>query len=284
VVVPDLFDFDHSYSASDASKTGGTKVRRFDEHLETLALVVRDLAQESVAIGGPFEVDLVGHSFGGILVPKLANLCDRRGYPVRKVVMLAPGGPLISVNRAEPIRFLKNPAEVLDKSFPAWVPTAPMKVATDIALSVLLSPNNINSHFGFYYEEYFGNVEDFGTDKPTLLLWGSVDSICVPRRGAWSFLRERFPDVEGFWVEGGDHNIQIDSVVSVARAIDSWLDPHSSCTKNSLAWNMLEKSLFFTARKLTRIDFATTPQVGASSWNLAEKASLKAEAETRSKL
>jgi hypothetical protein len=96
------------------------------------------------------ELNQTGHSFGGILVPKLANLCEQLGYPVRKVVMLAPGGPLIRINRAVTVDLIKDPEKSVKKLAPSWVPSAPLVAAANLTLSTLFSPNNVNSHFGFH--------------------------------------------------------------------------------------------------------------------------------------
>merc|ERR1740121_2682346 len=74
------------------------------------------------------------------------------------------------------------------------------------------------------FVEYLGN-RDFGTKHPTLLLWGDQDDIAKPRRAGplGRCLRSSFPHLDAFWVKGGGHNIQLDSVSTVASAMDDWL-------------------------------------------------------------
>lgn len=254
VVMPDLFDFDHGYSASDGSLSGNAKVRRFDEHLESLACVVHDMLQGLSDSGQPRHVDLVGHSFGAILIAKLATVCSQKGYAIRKVVMLSPGGPLIKIASPEAAQFMSNPWEYVERLTPSWIPTMPVKAAVKLLLSVFFSPNNINTVLGFHYHEYLGNIHGFGTDRPVLLIWGDSDIVCRPRRGAWDFLRDRFPRLEGFWVAGADHNIQLDSVVAVAKAVDRWLGPQQPFERRSGVKQFVEALLFMTNRRLIRMD------------------------------
>merc|ERR1719491_2616218 len=88
VVVPDLFDFEYGFSISDGWKNG-KPVRRVSEHIESLMCVVRYM--QSSTRGRP--IDISGHSFGGFLTAVLANRCEQNDLPIRKVVLLAPGGP-----------------------------------------------------------------------------------------------------------------------------------------------------------------------------------------------
>jgi len=252
VVMPDLFDFDHGYSASDVDKMDGMKVRRYQQHLEALACVVEDMVQNGRK--GVAEVDLIGHSFGGIVVSHLAALCAERNLPVRKIVMLAPGGPLIKINPARTTRFMNNPWETLASSLPAWVPFAPVQMGVKLLFSILFSPNNTNVLFGMDYTEYLGNIENFKSEKPVLLLWGTSDSVCRPRMDLTSFLRQNFTNITGFWVEGGDHNIQIDSVVAIAREIDTWLGKVSHQRKTSSANSVVDTLLGFTNRNIVKMN------------------------------
>lgn len=225
VIMPDLFDFDHGNSISEGGSRAG-KVRRIDEHLECLTCVVRDLLDTSPEVK---EVDIAGHSFGGMLIAMLASHLVQKGLPVRKVVLLGPGGPVIRIH-GDPIvsRFMNWPMQTIGELIPWWMPNAPVRAALGLALSVLFSPNNVNTLFGLRYQEYLGQTSSrFGTELPTLLLWGDQDKIAWPRseERLMPYLNKRFPNLEAFWVEGGDHNIQIDSFVAISRCMDDFLGP-----------------------------------------------------------
>mmetsp|Transcript_48482 Transcript_48482/g.138573 ORF Transcript_48482/g.138573 Transcript_48482/m.138573 type:complete len:598 (+) Transcript_48482:57-1850(+) len=221
VIMPDLFDFDNGLSKSSGAQAGGPKVRSTSHTLEALMYVIRDILD-----GGADEVDLAGHSFGGWLVSCLASRCQREKVPVRKVVMLGPGGPMNSLNHTPLMtQLLMNPMETIDANLPSWMPASPVKGVVGCALGVLLSPNNVNLVFGLRYSDYFGRDGAIGSAHPTLLLWGDKDRIACPRRlqSLGPYFRARFPDIEAHWVCGGGHNIQLDSAVALARAMDAWL-------------------------------------------------------------
>merc|ERR1719421_738152 len=112
------------------------------------------------------------------------------------------------------------PMKTIGELIPWWMPDAPVRAALGLALSVLFSPNNVNTLFGLRYQEYLGQTSSrFGTERPTLLLWGDQDKIAWPRSDErlMPYLNKRFPNLEAFWVKGGDHNIQIDSFVAISR-------------------------------------------------------------------
>ena len=78
VIIPDLFDFDFSFSA--------TPLRDGDieDHIEQISAVVR-----WVVMHGATEVDLCGHSHGGHITARAAVLAKEF---VRRVVLLCPAG------------------------------------------------------------------------------------------------------------------------------------------------------------------------------------------------
>jgi len=204
--------------------------------------VVKDILE-----GGASELDLAGHSFGGWLIGALAFRCRREGLPVRKVVMLGPGGIYNILNHSPMMaRLLNQPSETVDANVPWWLPAAIPRNVAELVLGVLLSPNNSNMIFGMDYNEYLGN-DRVGSDRPTLLLWGDKDNIAFPRRPEFlgPCVHALFPRVEGHWVRGGGHNIQLDSAVAVARAMDSWL---RGCAQGD--GGTVEKLLFMLDPKL----------------------------------
>lgn len=263
VVMPDLFDFDYGWSKSDDSRTGGTPVRHVTQHLECLICIVEDLASSSPT----GTVDLAGHSFGGYMVARLARCCEHRGLPVRKVVVLAPGGPPQDLNNGPwAYRFMNEPDETLAALKPAWLPQAPLRVARDAALGVLFSPNNCNVLFNLAWREYAGAAEQFGTNLPTLLLWGDCDTVAIPRRRGdlYPYLRAQFPDLRGFWVVGASHNLQIDAAVVCARAMEAFLDPPHGGGAGS--GGLAEAMLSLTDRRLLRMDLDNVDPIPPSAW------------------
>eukprot|EP00927_Polykrikos_kofoidii_P056170 TRINITY_DN50331_c0_g1_i1.p1 TRINITY_DN50331_c0_g1~~TRINITY_DN50331_c0_g1_i1.p1 ORF type:complete len:615 (-),score=40.82 TRINITY_DN50331_c0_g1_i1:41-1885(-) len=226
VIIPDLFDFDHGLSASKRMKEGPDgwtpeKVRRASESVESLICVVQDLLQ-----GGATAVDLVGHSYGGFLIGCLANRCERERLPVRKVVLLGPGGPATSISpSAAAVSFMVDPMKEIEMRRLRLLPDSPVKLAVASCLGVLLGPNNVNILCGNRYAEFLA-LKKWGASCPTLVLWGDKDSTARPRVTAEliPFLRRCFPQLDAFWVEGGSHNIQVDSVLSLTEKIDGWLN------------------------------------------------------------
>merc|ERR1712232_661543 len=75
-----------------------------------------------------------------------------------------------------------------------------------------------------------GGNADFGSRQPTLLLWGDRDEIAKPRcaEPLARCLKACFPQLDAYWIRGGGHNIQLDSAITVANLMESWLD-RGSC-------------------------------------------------------
>jgi len=221
VIMPDLFDFDNGLSASNLS--GGAKVRSHHEHLEALVCVVR-----KASANGTQMLDIAGHSYGGFLAPFLAERCLKEGMPIRKVVMICPGGPSnIMFNHPLIVRFLQQPLETIDKMKPWFVPGVFAQTMVKVGLSVMLSPNNVNFLLSNDPSNYhWNNANNWGTALPSLVVWGADDTIAHPRGPPFlgQFLRQCFPNVDGFWVQRGGHNIHVFSAVAVARVMDAWLD------------------------------------------------------------
>jgi len=166
--------------------------------------------------------------------------------------MGSPGGPFIKVfDSPMASRLMGSPWETLETIAPTWVPFMLVKAVVKFVLSVVCSPNNFNTVLGLSHKEYFGKIDGLGSDKPVLLLWGDKDAVCNPRSELANFLTERFPHTDGFWIEGADHNIQIDSVVAIARKIDTWLSGSRSLASQSLSQSLVDKLLWLTDRKLT---------------------------------
>ncbi|CAE7356908.1 Eci1 [Symbiodinium natans] len=248
ILIPDLFDFDHGLSRS--CTDGGRKVRRVTQALEAVMSVIHELLDVDQ------EFDIAGHSFGGYMVARIAVTCERQQLPLRKVVLLGPGGPVIDPHHSPmSVRFINAPLETAEELRPPWLPASVANFATLSALGVFLSPNNVNTLFGLDYDEYLGHLW-LGTRRPTLLLWGDDDTVAKPRalHTLGPFLREKFPDLTAFWVKGGGHNIQFDSVLAVARAMRTFLDPEASAEEG-----LMEKMLWMTSAKLYPMDLSQTP-------------------------
>lgn len=192
IVLPDLFDFDHGLSAS-SDVAGGAKVRDPADSVAALLCLTRDLLQE-----GASAVDLVGHSYGAFLATHLAARCRREGLPVRRLVLLGPGGPWVSLDHTPGVtRFLQQPVATALEAAPRFAPAWLVKAALRVGLGVMLSPNNCNILFGLTYQQYLGNTET-AVDLPTLLLWGDEDrcperpkSPCQAARIAHGLTRRR---------------------------------------------------------------------------------------------
>lgn len=248
VVIVDLFDYDNGLSASHRREKG-QPVRRVHEKLKCIECVIQDLVD-----GGAKEVDVAGHSFGGFLISRLAWMCETEGLPLRKVVMIAPGGPFIDHHHNPAMtRILNEPMDFIEQVLPWWFPAAPIKAATRVVLGVFLSANNSNMLVGLLYKEYLGS-QQIGTLNPTLLLWGDRDELAKPRQPEplARYLSHIFPRLDAYWVKGGGHNIQIDSASAVARAMDAWLD--SGDINASLKTDLADVVLFPTRAKLERMD------------------------------
>eukprot|EP00931_Biecheleriopsis_adriatica_P108139 TRINITY_DN82476_c0_g1_i1.p1 TRINITY_DN82476_c0_g1~~TRINITY_DN82476_c0_g1_i1.p1 ORF type:complete len:557 (-),score=60.71 TRINITY_DN82476_c0_g1_i1:41-1711(-) len=257
VIVPDLFDRDHGLSASSGALNGGQKVRKFADCAEALLCVLRDLIDN-----GALEFDLAGHSYGAVLVARLAAICERDGLPLRKVVLLGPGGPLITLSPSPFVaRFLNRPMETIAENLPSWLPAAPFQATARCALGVLLNANNVNTLVGPVFSDYLGETS-IGSRHSTLLLWGDCDRVACPRSGLGPFLRSRFPDLQAYWLKGGGHNIQVDSAVTVARTMHAWLDPGDSEARQS---SLAEAMLFATKASLQKMDLPPSAAGAAAS-------------------
>jgi len=250
VVVPDLFDFDHGLSRSKDSPQ--RKIRNPAESVGALVTVIQHMLQN-----GSSQVDIAGHSFGGFLTGQLALRCAQEGIPVRKVVLLAPGGPPQSMHiSAATVRVVADPiaaiaATPLPRPFRRL-----LRIVAGWSLSVFLSPNNINLLFaGIRHHEYFGSLQ-WASKQPTLLLWGDEDTVARPRPPAslGAQIKSAFPNGEAWWVHGGSHNVQLDSVVTIARVMHSWLSTGSAESRAHDS-NWIEAALRFTRRQCSRMDF-----------------------------
>merc|ERR1712039_334100 len=90
-------------------------------------------------------------------------------------------------------RLFNRPMETVLEVLPGWMPMTPLRQILHLILSVLFSPNNINTVFSLSYSEYFGGINNLRVERPTLLLWGTKDSINRPRPvGAPTFLGGTF--------------------------------------------------------------------------------------------
>jgi len=261
IIMPDLFDFDHGLSASDKEKTGEEVVMDPASYTEALMCVLRELLSE-----GCKSFDVAGHSFGGYLAARLSERCEKEGLPIRKSVMLGPGGPFI-INNPSPqaARFINCPMETIDELLPWWVPSSPFKYVARCALGVLLSPNNCSLMFGMRYRDYFG-IPLRGTQCPMLLLWGDEDDVAVPRRAPdlGRYLKARYVHLDAFWVQGGSHNIQLDRAVATARFMDAWL--RTGDCENSRSHGPTEKLLgIATDSRVERMDFDMAGQPSHST-------------------
>jgi len=255
VVIPDLFDFEYGYSTSDQALRDGRKVRTAREHAEALSYVVRDLLASSHGR----LVDIAGHSFGGLLAGLLANRCASDGPAVRKVVLLGPGGPPSWTPDPMAVCFFNCPMQTAIENKPPWLPASIVTSGLAQALGLFFSANNINTLVGA--DVNLGRIyEDWSTDLPTLLLWGDDDTIAVPRDPGplASCIRSAFPNHEAFWVAGGSHNIQIDSAVAVARAMENWLDGSACPDSGGYAseYGLPGRLLSLTDRSVRRMEWS----------------------------
>lgn len=227
------------------------------EHAEALSYVVRDL----LSISGGRPVDIVGHSFGGLLAGLLAHRCTSEGLPVRKVVLLGPGGPPSWNPDPMTICFFNQPMETALANKPSWLPGSIVQTGLSQALGLFFSANNINVILGA--DVNLGRrYDNWSTELPTLLLWGDDDTIAVPREPEplAACIKQAFPNSEAFWIAGGSHNIQIDSAVAVARAMEHWLDDSGQpeAPGSPGEYGLLGRLLALTDRSVRRMNWSST--------------------------
>jgi len=175
-------------------------------------------------------VDLVGHSFGGWLVSKVAAATPSL---VRRVVLLAPGGlgRYRANSSAAGLTGRKANMRILAERMPVPVAFAAASIFNIIARSPFVVHMVKSLDHGDYYRA--GVV----VPHPTLLVWGTEDDVhrawahpCkeTAHRTATLADAERImladlPQGKGVWVEGASHALVIDALATVADLVSTWL-------------------------------------------------------------
>lgn len=234
VLVPDLLGFEYGYSRR---RAGCAETPSVDMFADSVTHVLAHL--------GVAEVDLIGHSFGGFLVPMLPDRLQRQGIATRRIVLLNPAGngcKFFGSSMQDPQLFLK-PVQLAG----VWrLLQTPISLGKKLAFSVLFSANNVSIMSSAVQGYFDGFTKDRVLDMPTLLLWGQGDKIAEPRDepAFGAYMRQRFPRLEGHWIlpdpvsarfadEAAlgflQHNLNVFGASTLARHIENFLgDPDSS--------------------------------------------------------
>ena len=236
VIVPDLFDFDYSYSSTPDRDS------EVEDHIQQISAVVRWLI-----FHGAKSVDLCGHSHGGHITAKAAMACKEF---VRRVVLLCPAG--LNRNKVfKSIHIWYGESEWLaPRMFPQFPPFI-QKLAMGYAAGAFKSPNMCNLLLTISFRDYLLG-QNIHLDCPVLLLWGDEDTILCPRDEK-VMLRD-MPQGRGYWIEGGSHMLIGDAVLAVCNRMEPFLCeglPKTEPTPTTLFDRFLQRMLAWTA-KLTR--------------------------------
>jgi len=160
---------------------------------------------------------------------------------VRRIVLLCPGG----VNKNKIFKSIHiwhaDPDWLAPRMFPQF-PGAIARIALDYASGAFKSPNMCNLLLTINFSEYMVQPT---VECPVLLLWGDEDTILCPRDE--DLMLEGLPQGEGYWVEGGSHMLIADSVLTIAEAMEGFLED-GQCKADSRALPWLDR--FLRARLL----------------------------------
>ena len=230
VIVPDLLDFDFSFSRSArlraVSQTGSKPLdltghaghlRMCDYPAATVQLLEVILAEAGVP-----ALDLLGHSFGGWLAHRIAEGAAE-GALVRRVVLVCPGGlgRYRIIPSAAPLAGLAATRTMV----PPHMPRGVGELAARVFQLIARSPWTVHFVSSMAYEEYFAPpASAHAVTQPALLLWGDCDTLhrVMPDRPGTAMLYG-LQRGTGYWLVGGGHALPIDSVVVVARLASEFL-------------------------------------------------------------
>jgi pimeloyl-ACP methyl ester carboxylesterase len=253
VIVPDLTDFDFAFSQSDRGvpQRTSTQIASQKEHVQMCSELVDELS-----IG---QVDLVGHSYGGSIVLKLAHA---RPSLVRKLILLAPFA--IGLNQ------MTDPLEAEFDRLSGFA----RRALGYFVLPLVAAPQDLHIFSGIDRHEMVSTPT--GSHVPTMIIWGDHDSICRPlgagEEGAAQLMRPFGDSAEGWWIAGADHCLTIDSATAVVRLIEHFsadartavgaTETQKEIGPTSMLLRLLQAMLWFTDKRTRRI---SSPAGGAST-------------------
>ena len=273
VIVPDLIDFDFGFSRSSRAVGGGGagEMLKMAEYPSAVIELIEALLAEqrraapavaSAATFGPAaaataassystaatastaatssthpttavgsRVSLIGHSFGGFIAHRIA---ETRPDLVRRAVLLCPGGlgRYRIIPSAAPLAGLSATRTLI----PSHVHSAVGEVVARVFQLIARSPWTVHLLSGLDFEEYFSPPASArAVACPTLLLWGTADSLhrTMPGRPGSAMLYGLARGL-GYWLVGADHALPLDSVVAVERLAAQFLE----CADEEVAANI----------------------------------------------
>jgi pimeloyl-ACP methyl ester carboxylesterase len=244
VIVPDLLDFDFGFSRSharlaaerngsgDAASALRVSPLRWGDHVAAVTGLLEVLSdgfaagqrgssdEGKDAMGGLLprtQVDLLGHSFGGWVASKIA---EQRPELVRRVALLCPGGlgRYRIASSAAPLAGLEAVHAILARRMPHHVALA----AAHVFDIIVRAPFTVHMLTTLDADLYFARGQPVRV--PSLLLWGREDDL----HRVWtaaddSVMLQDLPEGRGHWIQGANHAINMDSLLTCERLVSAFL-------------------------------------------------------------